>query len=99
MSSPSTTHEASQSLIFHDNGQFSLPTINRGHVYWQQIKRHLFKQPGAKYNLPENLDIFVCHNYARTSIAERSLERLGIHNTTRLGKGIAPKDWRTFFKI
>ena len=84
-------------LVFHANGGFNLPLINKGPVYANILEQYFFQSPKRQYPKPKDLDILLCHNYPVVPLTERCLNHLGIAGYHVLGREIIK--FRTFYKI
>lgn len=84
-------------LVFHANGGFRLPLINKGPVYADVIEQCFFQKKKKQFSSPKNLDILLCHNYPEAPLAERCLNHLGIAGYHVLGREIST--FRNFYKI
>ena len=91
------SEDSERPLVFHANGGFHLPLINKGPVYANIIEQCLFQSPRRQYPKPNNLDILLCHNYPVVPLTERCLNHLGIAGYQVLGREIIK--FRKFFKI
>ena len=84
-------------LVFHANGGFRQPLINKGPVYAEVIEKCFFQKQKKQYSKPKNLDILLCHNYPAVPLTERCLSHLGITGYQVLGRDIS--QFRNFYKI
>ena len=84
-------------LVFHANGGFRLPLMNKGPVFADLIEQFFFQKEPGQYSKPHNLDILLCHNYPEAPLAERCLNHLGMAGYQVLGREISI--FRNFYKI
>ena len=91
------SEDSQKPLVFHANGGFNLPLINKGPVFADVIEQKIFQKETRQYSKPHNLDILLCHNYPGAPLAERCLNHLGIAGYHVLGQEIST--FRNFYKL